>query len=741
MSDASPTRRAGSTAGGRAAVAPAAPPGGSRRRAVSARDRVLLAAVVFATACAGAWDPEPARRAARAYDARIVRDSFGVPSIYGARDADVAFGVAYANAEDDFPTLQEVIATSRIRAGALLGPAGAPLDYAMHLLRVREDVEARARREIDGATWALLEGYAAGLNAYAADHPDEVAGVVRDLLPVVPEDIVAGFVLRSPFFYGFDQVLARLVGGRPIPGTWDDKGSNAFAVAPRRSGDGTTRLLSNSHQPWTGPVAWYELRVHSREGLHFAGATFPGSPVPFLGHNATLGWTNTVNKPDLVDVYRLRLRPGDDDQYWYDGAWRPLERRRVWLSVKLGPLRLPVPKTVLRSVHGPVIRNDSGTFAVRYAGMGDVRQVMQYHRLVRARTWDEWRAAMRLQAVPATNFVYADATGRIAYVYNGRFPRRAPGADRERIRRGDTSAVVWTDVVPFDAIPQLVDPPSGWLFNANNTPFVATTASDNLRPQDWPAWMGIERAAMTNRAWRAVALLDTAPRITRDVLLRAKFDARYQLDRGWPRRAMEAIRAADTTRDPDVAEARRLMLAWNGEVRRGEPAAALGALVMWEWVRPWLAREADPPADSALAAAASWLRRHHGTLTPPLEAVLDVRRGTASAPVDGGTDLLRAFYGPRDDAAGRVHGAGGDSFIMLVEWGADGRVASQSIQPFGAAIGRPGSPHHADQLALFARGGWKPVPWDTLGPPPDPRGADRPAARAPYRAGGENSPR
>ena len=525
--------------------------------------RAIALACVASTACAGGWNAEPARAAARTYDARILRDPFGVPSIYGTRDADVAFGVAYAHAEDDFATIQEVVATSRARAGALLGTSGAPLDYAMHLLRVRETVAAKARTDLDAATWALLQGYAAGVNAYAADHPAELRAVVRDLLPVVPEDIIAGFVLRSPFFYGFDQVLARLIGGRPIPGTWDDKGSNAFVVAPSRSGDGTTRLLSNSHQPWTGPVAWYELRVHSREGLHFAGATFAGSPVPFLGHNATLGWTNTVNKPDLVDVYRLRLKPDDATQYWFDGAWRALERRRVWLKVKIGPLLVPVPKMVERSVHGPVVRNDSGAFALRYAGMDDVRQVMQYYRLVRARTWDAWRDAMRLQAIPATNFLYADATGRIAYVYNGLFPRRAAGAERDRIRRGDTSEVVWTGVVPFDSIPQLVNPPSGYLFNANNTPFFATSATDNLSPESVPTWMGVERTAMTNRAYRAFALLDTAPRIDRALLLRTKFDVAYQLDRGWAKRAMAAIRAADTARSADVAEARRLLLGWS----------------------------------------------------------------------------------------------------------------------------------------------------------------------------------
>src|SRR5690606_28001289 len=151
--------------------------------------------------------------------------------------------------------------------------------------------------------------YAAGLDRYAVKHPDEVR--LSWLFPVTGEDVVAGFVLRSPFFFGLDSVLGSLVEGKPMgreggpemdatgkliprkdtPFGSDPaaNGSNAMAVAPGRAADGATRLVSNSHQPWTGGVAWYELVVHSEEGWDFAGANFPGSPYPFLGHNKYLG--------------------------------------------------------------------------------------------------------------------------------------------------------------------------------------------------------------------------------------------------------------------------------------------------------------------------------------------------------------------------------------------------------------------------------------------------------------------
>lgn len=675
---------------------------------MSMRAHVLLAFACLAAACGGTWRSHDAIAAARHFDVRILRDTFGVPHVRGHTDADVAFGVAYAHAEDDWPTLEQVFAGTRARAAALVGKDGAGVDYVMHLLRVREDIAAKAHRDIDAETWKLVDGYAAGINYYAALHQGELSGVVRDLLPMTGADVIAGFVLKSPFFYGFDGVLNALVNNTPIPHARDERGSNGFAVAPSRSLDGVTRLLSNSHQPWTGAVAWYELSVHSDEGLDFAGANFPGAPLPLLGHNATLGWTNTVNKPDLIDIYRLRINPADRNQYWFDGAWHDLERERVWLHVKFGPVTVPVPRMVYRAVQGPVIRNDSGTFAVRYAGMGDVRPVAQYYRLTRAHNWDEWRAAMKMQAIPATNFIYADKTGRIAYVYNALFPERRAGYDWRGTLPGDTSATLWTRYVPFDSIPQYVSPPAGYLFNSNNTPFVATAPADDLKPADFPDWMGIERG-MTNRAQRDVELLDTARVISRDVLLAAKFDVSYSR-RSWVGPWLDAIARVNPAGNARLAEAQRLLATWNLTMSDSQPASVLGAMVIGPASRTVNFGEPYPDARATLQSAADWLMTTQGRLDPPLHDVLVDEHGSVVRPVVGAPDVLRAVYFTRD-AHGHLEGNAGDSFILLVEWGPDGVVHSQSIHQFGAATSRPESKHYADQLPLFVERRWKSVPF------------------------------
>ena len=355
--------------------------------------------------------PDPQALIARGerYHVRIRRDSWGVPHVLGVRDADTAYGLGYAHAEDDFPTIQKVVLATRGTLAAAEGPDGAVTDYLVRLMRVWPAIEA-GYPKLPADLRAVLEGYADGVNAYAARHPGKVEA---GLLPVTGKDIAAGFAFKTPFFYGLDDVLKKLTTpthGRPMA----PLGSNGVAVAPWRSADGATRLLVNSHQPYAGPVAWYEAVLESGEGWHVAGGFFPGSPFMLHGHNAHLGWANTVNDPKLVDVYRLTINPANHHQYRLDGRWRDMVVEDAAIRVKLfGPLIWTFHKPLLWTQQGPVFETDHGVFAVRYAGMGMSDQALQYFRLDKARNLAEWRAAMALQALPSINYIYADEAGTI----------------------------------------------------------------------------------------------------------------------------------------------------------------------------------------------------------------------------------------------------------------------------------------------------------------------------------------
>lgn len=645
---------------------------------------------------------------------RIERDRWGVPHIHGRTDADVAYGLAIAHAEDDFPNLEEVVAAVRGRGGAINGENGAKVDFAGAFLGA-QDLAERRYGDLSPDTRKLVEAYAQGLNEYAASHPSEQR--LRGLFPINGRDIVAGFMLRSPFFFGFDRPLAALIAGETPPrdsGPPDERGSNAFAVSGRRSADGVTRLIVNSHQPWSGGVTWWEVVVHSDEGWDFAGALFPGAPYPLLGHNRVLGWTNTVNRPDLIDTYRLTL---DDagTSYKVDGKWLPLETSRVWLRVKLGPLTLPIPRDLYNSVYGPVVKNDKGAFAIRHAGIGDVRQVEQYYRLNKARNFAQWQQAMAMQAISGTNFIYADAAGHVGMFYNARFPLRAKGYDWKGVVPGDTRATLWTQYHPFSAYPATIDPPSGWVANSNNTPFLSTAPVDEQKPESFPAEMGIE-TYVTNRALRYQALfaaLGDKP-ISRDDLLRIKFDKGYDRN-GWAGRWHREVMALDTSTSPDLAAAQKLIGSWDWTLDCKGAADTLVTTAFAQAARFAYLNKPRPDTAAALREAVDLLQRHYGRLDPPLGQFQRLRRGKADLPLCGGPEALRAIIGDLADDGRRV-GNNGDGFIMLIEWAPDGRVSSQSVHQFGAATMRPASPHYADQAPLFAAEKWKRVAFlDTPG--------------------------
>jgi acyl-homoserine-lactone acylase len=678
----------------------------------------LLVVLLAGFIALATWEPFAARRGEAPpeaqYRAELIRDEWGVPHIRGERDVDVAFGIAWAHSEDDFSTLQDVLAMTRGRYGAIAGQDGASVDFAYHLLDARGTAE-REYGKLPADVRALVEAYAAGLNRYADEHPRELK--LARLFPVDGVDIAAGFALRQPFFFQLDRVIGPLVAGERLPPEQgaaltplgqgaEDLGSNAFAIAPTRSGDGTTRLVSNTHQPWRGPVAWYELVVESGEGWHFAGATFPGAPFPLLGHNEHLGWTNTVNRPDITDVYRLTLDESGKN-YRLDGKWKPLEREDIVLPVKVGPVVLPIRRTIWRSEHGPVIKNARGAFAIRYGGMGRVDQIAQYFRLNKARNYDEWRAAMAQQAIPSTNFIYADEAGNIAFHYNAAIPERPRGYNWRGILPGDRSDPIWHRLVPFDAIPHYFNPASGWLYNSNNTPFSAAGPGSDLDPAAFAPEMGVE-LGMTNRAWRAENLFAQAPVITRAVLERIKYDTGWER-KGYVATMLDRIARLDLRGDPQLQEAQRLLGTWDLNSDGKGRADALANLVLKEATRSNFNALDLPDAKEQLAFAADLLMTHFDRLDPPLSAVQRLRQGRTDLPYDGGSDTLRAATNWTVEPDGRISLIHGDSFILFVEWPRGGKVRSQSIVPFGSAVTRPDSPHHTDQSPLFVQKKLKPV--------------------------------
>ena len=714
----------------------------------SALGLLLLGGLIWLKTPAPAkFDRAAALEAARAYDARIIRDGFGVPHIYGARDADVAFGLAYAHAEDDWATLEEVLFFSRGQLAQRNGKDAAIPDYLVAALGVWETINEKYDSDLSPALRAVVEGYAAGVNLWCAEEKGRCA---PGAAPVSGKDIVAGFVSRTPFFYGLDDNLTELFEGDPEKHAAAvsarhaflridenaDIGSNAMAVGPARSADGHTRLMVNSHQPYEGPVAWYEARLKSDEGWDMIGGLFPGAPMVLVGAGPNLGWAHTVNKPDLFDAYSLTVDDAENPtKYRFDGAWRDLEVKSVKFRVKLfGSFSLPVTRKAWRSVHGPVFVTDSGVYAISFGGQGEVATAEQWYRMNKAKDFDEWRAAMEMLAIPSFNTVYADRAGNIAYYYNMAAPVRSDAFDWSKVAPGDDPDAVWKGMRPFSAVPHVVNPESGYVVNANHSPFEASAESDNPARDDFPPHYGvIERE--TNRGFRIQELYGSDPSITEDEFLAYKMDIAYA-DQS---RVMDTVNTlianVQDNEDQQYAAAIDVLRRWDKTAAPESRGAAL-ALLTAQKARGYLLNDKGDMADSyeeALREVAGHLQIHFGRLDPEWREVMRFRRGEIDAEIAGGPDALRAVWPTGDIADGAVTAAGGDTYILYADWPAEeGDPEIRTIHQYGAATLDETSPHYADQAPLYLAGDWKrpPMQLDAL----------LEEATRDYRIGAETSP-
>ena len=360
--------------------------------------------------------------------------------IFGKTDPDTSFGLGYSHAEDDWATIQTVVQAARGESALYQGKDVAPADYLYDLFKVKEAVQEKSKSHLRADTRAMARAYADGLNLFGIENPDKT---LRGMLPVTEEDVIAGFTWATPFFFRMDETISGLFAAedRPSVSPWQQesylkqgmpeavRGSNAFAIAPSRSEDGHTRLVLNSHQPFTGPYAWFEAHVVSETGYNVAGAGFPGTPILTQGVTPHHGWAQTVNRPDLIDIYALETdKPKKPNAYKLDGEWVEFTKSKSKFRVKLfGPFSLPVKRDVLWSRHGPVLETPSGYYALRFSGLQAVGALEQWYDMGKSESLSEWKSALAKNDILSFNMVYADRNGNIGEVYNAKMPKRLEG--------------------------------------------------------------------------------------------------------------------------------------------------------------------------------------------------------------------------------------------------------------------------------------------------------------------------
>jgi penicillin amidase len=421
----------------------------------------------------------------------IGRDPAGIVTIRAAGEADAAFALGFAHAQD---RLFQMDMTRRFGAGRLsevIGAATLSTDRFMRRLGLYRVAQANYL-DLPPDAQRLFQAYAAGVNAYIA----------QDESLLAPEFLLLGY-RPQPWRPADSLVWGRLMAWQ-LSGNWRDEelrraladrlpptmlqalwpltqrfsrledpawmpaagASNNWVLAGRRSATGKPLLANDPHLGLGLPATWYLARIELPE-RRLAGVTAPGVPLIVIGHSDHVAWGFTTTQADVQDLFVETLV--DDGHYRTADGVAPLIRRVESIRVKGGA---DVTETVLETRHGPLIELDpSGKrgYALAWTGLrADDRTALGLLEMNRATDAAAFRAALRDFQSPVQNVVYADSAGSIGFMTAGLIPIRRQLVDGSQMPvAGDTTDHDWTGFIPFEGLPQGIDPASGYFATAN----------------------------------------------------------------------------------------------------------------------------------------------------------------------------------------------------------------------------------------------------------------------------------
>jgi acyl-homoserine-lactone acylase len=691
----------------------------------------------------------------------IRRDTFGIPHITGETEEAVAFGLGYAQAEDHLEAIARRVIRARGEAARVFGESGLENDFAMR----RVDNAGSARRAVATVLGSrfrrVIRAFASGVNRYTQQRRAEIPPWIPDIDEV---DVLA-YTRSGSANVGSPALVRSLaekypggdvpgqpprrIGGTGAPrvvdpdadpfGLPDEPGSNALALAGSRTVSGHPILLGNPHLRWSS--LYWEAHVIVPGRLNFYGSTLVGFPWLRAGFNDRLAYVQTNNAPDLADVFALPVDPSNPGQYLFDGKPRPIESREVTVQVKQADSTFRTERrTYLYSHLGPIVyRTLKLVFAYRSAALEAWRHFESFFDLTHARSLKAFRKTLDRGQNPTSNFTYADADGNILYQWNAMLPKRIDdGTTYELDLPGSSSKYVWSGYHRLGDLPRSLDPPGGYIQNANNPPRWVSLGNP-IDMARYPSY--VERGELGLRPQIALQMLEARDRFAPEDVLELKFTTRMLLaDRVKP----ALVEAARAVADPgaDLGRGIELLEAWDNRVA----ATSVGALVFqraWDTYRAGMAqpfatpwdekRPAETPsglADPARAVkgleeSVRWVRSTFGSEAARWGDVQRYQFGEIDLPGEGASGTYGLYRVQQFDAVPgksgtRVAGwpaapgeeelAGfGDAWVLMVHFTRP--LTAWSILAYGQTTRRD-SPHSQDQIRLFAAHRLRPI-WFT----------------------------
>ena len=704
----------------------------------------FLPALFLLTAAA---PPDLARWKAEADRVTITRDDWGIAHVHGATDADAVFGMIYAQAEDDFPRIEANYLTALGRTAEADGENAIWQDLRARLYVSEPELkEDYARSPV--RMQQLMNAWADGLNYFLATHPEVKPRVLKRFEPWMAlsftEGSIGGDIERIDLdalrdFYSSAPSAPSARGGgerglaRHDPVESDRSASNGIAIAPSLTSGGKALLLINPH---TSFFFRSEAQVTSDEGLNVYGAATWGQFFIYQGFNPHAGWMHTSSGVDNVDEFAEVVEPrGKAFCYRYGSECRALAARPVTIRYRAADDRLASRSfTTWRSHHGPIVRASNGRW-IAFAMMNrPVEALQQSYLRTRATDLASYMAVAQLKANSSNNTIFADDKGEIAYLHPQFVPRRSSSFDYTRPVDGSNPVTDWGSLHSLPELPNVTNPPTGWVQNTNTWPYRAA-GEFSAKPERFPKYMD-----MFGENWRGVHALRLLMRSrdwTLEKLNAAAFDsyqpgfadlipplltAYHNLPTADPRRArLEGPIAALTGWDYH----------WSGDSVPQTLAmffgdalhSALGAPPDEPGNKVYMRLSADTTSAQkiqALDEAVARLQRDFGRWQVPWGEVNRFQRispaidhpfsdSAPSIPVPFAWSVygsLASFSAGPKPGTKKWYGTAGNSFVAVVEFGP--RVRAKAVTA-GGESGDPSSKHFNDEAARYASGALRDV--------------------------------
>ena len=636
----------------------------------------------------------------------IVRDEFGVPHIYAKTDAEVAYGLAWVNAEDDFNTIQEAYLAGNAMLSNHIGLKGAPADFISQFIGSSSLIDEKID-DISKDYMKVVEGYAEGLNAYATANPDKV--LYKKLFPITPKKMLMYSQLQL-----FISNEGAYWAGRILNNDTQDEyldqnltGSNVIAMNSSKTISGETFLAINTHQPLEGPTSWYEVHLNSDEGTNIIGTMYPGTPNVLIGVNEYLGWSHTVNYPDKTDVFKLKMK--NKKKYIVDDKEYDLEILKAKITVKFLGIPIKISRRYYKSIFGPTLKNKSGYYSIRTPTLFNIRALEQWWKMGKAKNFSEFYDAYKMKQIPGFNVGYADKYDTIFYLSNGILPKRAEGYNWKGIVPGDTMETLWTEYYDIEDLPQVIQPNSGFIYNANHSPFKSTSADENPNEKDYSKTMGYETYD-NNRSTRLIELIQSYDKVSYDDFKNIKYDNSFPSKFTYNFMDINLIDQIELDKNHELFEIVNEIQSWDRKTDINSIGAGLYGVLYYKLIYSYadqirkLSSEDKPVSKEIILSAVSdiktYLIKHFGKVKVTLGEFQKLVRGDKELPIWGLPDVITAMSSrPYEDGKHRVFA--GESYIGLVRFTKDGPVM-ESVISFGNSDD-PFSDHYTDQMEMYSK--------------------------------------